>query len=56
MMSHFSDFNNLFSVFLTKIFDTDLLFFYRYFILDYFICNGLFPEMYQGVEFDPLVR
>ncbi|KAM7433059.1 Ataxin-10 [Porites harrisoni] len=27
-----------------------------YFILDYLICNGLFPEMYQGIEFDPLAR
>ena len=30
--------------------------FFRYFILDYLICNGLFPEMYQGIEFDPLAR
>lgn len=27
-----------------------------YFILDYLICNGLFPAMYQGVEFDPVAR
>ena len=31
-------------------------FFPRYFILDYLICDGCFPEMYQGVEFDPLAR
>jgi len=24
--------------------------------LDYLICNGLFPEMYQGIEFDPVAR
>ncbi|XP_073253068.1 ataxin-10-like [Porites lutea] len=27
-----------------------------YFVLDYLICNGLFPEMFQGIEFDPLAR
>ena len=31
-------------------------FFFRYFILDYLISSGLFPEMYQGIEFDPSAR
>ncbi|XP_074621854.1 ataxin-10-like [Acropora palmata] len=27
-----------------------------YFILDSLICEGLFPDVYQGMEFDPLAR